>query len=140
MDFIGNIRSDQHERNKHWNTSTHPSTISLILPKYSKYIQLSRHTCMSKNVCIQIYIYIYIYIYILILFIINCTNTNKNYILTNFASTQYSTFCKFGLLYCSVLCSIRPFVNSVFCHFGLLSHSVLCSIRSFVIRSFVATP
>ena len=51
--------------------------------------------------------------------------------------TQYSTFCKFGLLYCSVLCSIRPFVNSVFCHFGLLSHSVLCSIRSFVIRSFV---
>ena len=54
--------------------------------------------------------------------------------------SNVSTFCKFGLLYYSVLCSIRPFVNSVFCHFGLLSHSVLCSIRSFVIRSFVATP
>ena len=51
--------------------------------------------------------------------------------------SNVSTFCKFGLLYYSVLCSIRPFVNSVFCHFGLLSHSVLCSIRSFVVRSFV---
>ena len=43
--------------------------------------------------------------------------------------SNVSTFCKFGLLYYSVLCSIRPFVNSVFCHFGLLS-----------LRSFVATP